>query len=98
MLDTNKCLINEKYHYEPKNEKETRNFPYIEVGSAVRVSLYRKKNSDAQWKVASCLLSNSGPHHQAIKYNNRQYFWKIFILLINIYLVLEMNRFKVILT
>ncbi|XP_016663111.1 probable RNA helicase armi [Acyrthosiphon pisum] len=65
ILDTDKCIIDNKYHYQPKTEKEIRNFPYIELNSSVRVSLYREKNSDnAEWRVASCFLSNDGPRHQ----------------------------------
>ncbi|XP_025425043.1 probable RNA helicase armi isoform X2 [Sipha flava] len=64
MLDTDKCLINGIYHYQPKTEKEIRNFPYIEVNSAVRISLYRKKNSNAQWQVASCFISKEGSRHR----------------------------------
>ncbi|XP_026807921.1 probable RNA helicase armi isoform X2 [Rhopalosiphum maidis] len=66
ILDTDKCLIDNKYHYQPKTEKEIRNFPYIELNSPVRISLYREKNSNnTEWKVASCFLSKDGPRHQA---------------------------------
>ncbi|XP_050442332.1 probable RNA helicase armi [Adelges cooleyi] len=68
LLDTDKCLIDEKYHYQPKTDKEIRNFPYIEVKSPVRISLYRKKNSNEEWKVASCFLSKEGPHTQATRF------------------------------
>ncbi|CAH1736197.1 unnamed protein product [Aphis gossypii] len=65
ILDTDKCLIDDKYHYQPKTEKEIRNFPYIEVNSPVRISLYREKNSkNAEWRVASCFLSRDGPRYQ----------------------------------
>lgn len=71
MLDTDKCLINNKYQYQPNTEKEIRNFSNIEINSPVRVSLYRKKNSDSQWHVASCFLSKDGLHHQmTTKYSN----------------------------
>ncbi|XP_025200354.1 probable RNA helicase armi [Melanaphis sacchari] len=66
ILDTDKCLIDNKYHYQPKTEKEIRNFPYIELNSPVRISLFREKNSNnAEWRVASCFLSKDGPRHQA---------------------------------
>jgi len=68
ILDSDKCLIDGVYHYQPKTEREIRNFPYLEVNSAVRVSLYRKKNSQEQWQVASCFLSKEGHLHQAIRY------------------------------
>lgn len=67
ILDTDKCLIDGRYHYQPKTEKEIRNFPYIELNSTVRISLYRKKNSNTEWKVASCFLTNCGPCHRAVR-------------------------------
>lgn len=65
ILDTDKCIINGIYHYQPKTEKEIRNFSYIEKNSPVRISIYRKKNSDTEWKVASCFIAKDGPRHQA---------------------------------
>lgn len=67
MLDSDKCLIDDIYHYQPKTEKEIRNFSYIEINSPVRVSLYRNKNSDTAWNVASCFLSKDEPRHQATR-------------------------------
>lgn len=68
LLDTDKCLINGLYQYQPKTNKEISMFTNIEVNTGVRVSLYRKKGSNAAWKVASCYLSKNGPRHQAMKY------------------------------
>lgn len=67
ILDTDKCLINDIYHYQPKTIKEIRNFSYLEVRSPVRVSLYKKKDSNEEWKVASCFLSKDGHHTQAAR-------------------------------
>lgn len=69
MLDTDKCLIDNEYHYQPKNDKEIRNFLYIEVNTPVRISLYRKKNSNAQWKVAHLILDEHGPCNRATRYS-----------------------------
>ncbi|VVC46259.1 P-loop containing nucleoside triphosphate hydrolase [Cinara cedri] len=67
ILDTDMCLINNQYHYKPKTEKEIRDFPSLELNCPVRVSLYRKKNSN-EWIVASCFSSNKeGDHHQPAK-------------------------------
>ncbi|VVC38267.1 Hypothetical protein CINCED_3A020873 [Cinara cedri] len=57
MLDTDICLINNQYYYKPKTDKEFRNFALFELNSPVRMSLYRKKNSNDEWLVASCFLS-----------------------------------------
>lgn len=65
-----KCLINGKYHYQPKTEREIRNFSSLEINSPVRISLYKKKDLDVEWTVASCYLIKDGLHHQSTKYSN----------------------------
>lgn len=77
MLDTDKCLIDNQYHYQPRTDKEIRTFPYIEVNSPVRVSLYRKRNSNSEWKIASCCLSKNESRHQVYVFNSNYYWDKI---------------------
>lgn len=68
ILDSDKCLIDGMYHYQPKTEKEIRNFSYLELKSPVRMSLYRTKNSEDEWQVASCFLVKDYRLHQATRY------------------------------
>lgn len=61
IADTDKFILNDEYYYQPKTEKEIQHFAHVELNSPVRIALYRKKNSNVDWKVASCFISKDSP-------------------------------------
>lgn len=69
VFDTNKCMINDKYVYQPKTPKEILDFSDIDVDHAVRLSMYKKKNSIDEWKISSCFLSEKGSCHAPNMYS-----------------------------